>query len=180
MTTPLNEPVSSTGNSEVVAPKKRHLSATINRHAIITVAVFIVASVVTFLFISPLIIRTLFPQYNIIENYTTVGVCTDEIPTHSTVFLPATCASLAHSSTIGCISTLGFRYAAPALSTNDQKILCPTLISKTDTRGVQNIALPVLPLEEVTLKIIITSLVMLGLVSLYGAGYVIWRRRLQK
>lgn len=136
---------------------------------------FIIIAVVTFLFVSSLVVHTLFPQYEIVKKYTVIGVCTDETTINSTVFLPISCASLEHTSTIGCISRSVSHYVAPAIASNDQKTLCPTLISKTDSTGLKNAALAILPVDEAVLRSMISVVVILGYGALLTTAFVLSR-----
>lgn len=138
---------------------------------------FIIIAIMTFLFVSPLVIHVLFPQYEIVKRYTVIGVCTDNITTNSAVFLPISCKSLKHTSVIGCTSDAVSRYIAPSVSTDDQKTLCPKLVSKTDSTGVKNPALAILPVDEMVLKAEISSLIVLGLGALFAGILILSLRR---
>lgn len=177
MTIPLEEPTDLAGAHEAIAKKKRRLPKVLNRHTVIPFVTFIALSIIVFLCISPLVIRALFPEYNIAKNYSVIAVCTDEATAHSAVFLPVSCASITHSSSIGCIYSSTSHYVAPAMSTEEQRVLCPTLITKQDTRGIKNPALATLPIEESILKLEISAVVMVGATVLYIAAWLIYRAR---
>lgn len=175
MTTPLDEPTNLAGIHEAIAKKKRRLPRVINRRAVITCTAFVALSVLIFLFVSPFVMRALFPEYDIAKNYSHITVCSDESTTNAAVFLPVACTSIAHSSLIGCVYNATSHYTAPAVSTGDQRVLCPTLISQQDTRGIKNPALATLPIEESILKLEISAVIIAGITLLYVAVLLIHR-----
>jgi hypothetical protein len=133
---------------------------------------------VLYFFITPLIIQHLFSQYDIVKKYAAVEVCTDLPPgTPSKVFLPVSCALLSQRKTLGCISD-NKQYLIPAVSTDDQKKVCPLLVNGIDITGVRNPAVPALPMSEQTLKTTLTIAVIGVIVAGYIA-YMLIRRRIR-
>jgi hypothetical protein len=116
---------------QVEPPKKRNPFRFIRK--IRGILILIVASILIYTVVAPLIITLGFPQYGIFKKYDRVSVCTIQT-TVTTVFLPVNCSKLS-SNTIGCIYGTATTYTSPDNGSSDQKLLCKTLTSQPSPLG---------------------------------------------
>jgi hypothetical protein len=93
--------------------------------------------VAMYVLISPQIIAKFYPQYGVMAKYSNVMTCTDTPADAAGTYTPM-CSAVATSTTshmIGCIYRNPSTYTPPAQSTDDQRLVCPKLMSTTMPDG---------------------------------------------
>lgn len=129
----------------------------------------IVVILVTYFIITPALIGKFFPQYALMNKYVDAKLCTD-LPegAPSDIFLPARCNAVDKSRTVACTYESS-RYSPPAQATDDEKALCPLFVTQNDNRGVKNVAIAMLPIQENDLRVGISGL----FITIVTVGYII-------
>ena len=141
------------------------------------VAAVLAVAALAYLLLAPLLIQQIFPQYDGVKKYISVAVCTDLAPgTKSDVFLPINCMDVNKSRSLACIAESVSIYVAPAKASADETLVCPTLVSGLDTTGKKNTALAVHPIEESTLRIIVSATMLASVAAFYSLVWLIVRR----
>lgn len=137
------------------------------------VAAILAVGLLAYFLISPFLIQSLFPQYEIVNKHLNIAVCTDLAPgTPSKVFLPVSCSTVNKSQTLACIYD-NTNYIAPSKPSNDETLICPMLVSANDSTGIKNSALAVLPITEFQLQIILSLAILATVLIAYLAVFLV-------